>query len=152
MKASLLDKSPAIRPARQVPRGTETILVVEDESAVRNFIVSKLESCGYAVLAAAHGYAALLEVKFHPGTIDLLLTDVMMKWKNGVHTAEEVKALQPGIKILFMSGFTEEKTVLRAIDSGAFFLAKPFTPTELALRVREVLDRAERGNPVSRLA
>jgi len=67
----------------------------------------------------------------------------MMKWKNGIHTAEEVKALRPDIKILFISGFTEEKTVLQAIDSRAFFLAKPFTPTELAWRVREVLDQAE---------
>ncbi len=149
MNALLWDKSPAISPAGRVPCGTETILVVEDESAVRNFIVSKLENCGYTVFAAAHGYDALLEVKSHPRIIDLLLTDVMMKWKNGIRTAEEVKAMQPDIKILFISGFTEEPTVRQAIKSGAFFLAKPFTPIELAWRVREVLDQTEQSGALS---
>jgi len=124
-----------------MPQGTETILVVDDEPAVKNFVAEILRNCGYTVLEAAHGHEAIFALKKHEGAVHLLLSDLMMKWMNGRRTAEEIRALQPEVKILFMSGYTDDAFVRQNQQEGkSFFLAKPFTPNALAVKVREVLD------------
>ncbi len=124
-----------------MPTGTETLLVVDDEPAVKNFVAEILRGCGYTVLEASHGHEAIFALKKHEGDVHLLLTDLMMKWMNGRRTAEEIRALQPNVKILFMSGYTDDAFVRQSQQEGkSAFLPKPFTPVALAAKVREVLD------------
>ncbi len=140
MKTPSTNESVVSNETESIPRGSETILVVEDELTVRNFIAEILTACGYKVLSVSHGYDAVDKAKKE--TVDLLLADVMMKWKNGVQTAQEIRDLHPKMKILFISGYTEEELAHTAMEAGtASFLSKPFTPKAIALKVREVLDR-----------
>ena len=145
----LLPKSAAPAPAVPAapvhavpPRGTETILLVEDEEAVRKVARLVLESRGYCVLEAANGVEGLDVARRHAGEIDLLLSDLVMPRMNGQQLAERLAVESPDIRVLLMSGYPD-----RVVPSGAAtdprfeFLSKPFQPSTLARRVRECLDR-----------
>ena len=123
-------------------RGTETILLVEDDEQVRNLTHSILASCGYRVLVAPDSAAVTKVCQSHRGEVDLLLTDVVMPSVSGRQVANQVSARWPQVKVLFMSGYTENSIVYHGVlDSDTDFLAKPFTPVALADKIREVLDR-----------
>jgi CheY-like chemotaxis protein len=124
-----------------VPRGKETVLLVEDEPAIRSLLADALRQLGYHVLEAKHGIEALLIGSQHDGPIDLLLTDVAMPQMSGRNLAEQFVKVRPGLKVLYMSAYTDDAVILRGVvQSGAAFLQKPFTMEALARRVREVLD------------
>jgi signal transduction histidine kinase/ActR/RegA family two-component response regulator len=127
------------------PRGTETILLVEDEEMVRRLALRILEQQGYTVFAASHPEDAVLFSDEHAETIDLLVTDVVMPGMGGRDLAERIVASRPGIKVLYVSGYTDDAISQHGVsDSVADLLQKPFTPSILAQKVREVLD-ASRG-------
>jgi two-component system cell cycle sensor histidine kinase/response regulator CckA len=137
------EKSPADSPAASRPSepGSETILLVEDQEEVRSLARSILEDCGYKVLAASGGAAALALVESHPGPIHLLLTDVVLPGMSSRELAAHLSLVRPGIRILFTSGYTHEAGALRSVlDRGAAFLPKPYLPETLAAKVRELLD------------
>jgi PAS domain S-box-containing protein len=121
-------------------RGTETVLLVEDDPAVRTLSVQVLKRLGYDVLEAAGGAHALELCDRHPATIHLLLTDVVMPEVGGREVAEEVTRRRPGIKVLYMSGYTDDAIVHHGVlERGLHYLQKPFTPAGLAQKIREVL-------------
>ncbi len=123
-------------------RGSETILLVEDDRQVRDLAAAVLSSSGYTVLAADSAAAVVSMCMQHAGAIHLLLTDVVMPGSGGREIAKQVTARRPGIKILYMSGYTTNAIVHHGVlDVGTSFLQKPFTPTSLARKVREVLDQ-----------
>ncbi len=139
-----IDERPAVREGDESAvtriRGSETILVVEDHEGVRGLIVGTLELCGFQVLQASDGSDALLQAEHHSGTIDLLLTDVIMPGMNGKEVADRLAAVRPGIKVLFISGYSGELIAHRGVlDAGVDYLPKPFTPDALAGKVREML-------------
>jgi PAS domain S-box-containing protein len=126
-----------------LPRGTETILLVEDDAALRTMATSLLHRLGYTVLAAASGLEAL-KVKQGFGTrhIDLLFTDLVMPHMGGKELADRVRSISPQIKILFTSAYTENAIAHQgALDTGAMLLQKPFTPAVLAHKLRAALDQ-----------
>ncbi len=128
-------------------RGTETILLVEDEAQVRLVTRGILRRQGYRVLEAENAGEALLLCERHEGSIDLLLSDVVMPHVSGPELARRLAGPRPGLKILCMSGYTDEAVIRHgALDPGIAFIQKPFTPESLARKVREVLD-AERVAP-----
>jgi two-component system cell cycle sensor histidine kinase/response regulator CckA len=121
-------------------RGSETILLAEDEEAVRHLARRILEGGGYAVLAAAHPAQALEIAGGHAGSIDLLVTDVIMPGMSGSRLSERLTALRPGIKVLFISGYADAEIAVRGVlHAETALLQKPFTPEALLRRVREVL-------------
>ena len=142
-----LPRKAASPPARQpVPTregslaGSGTILLVEDEEAVRRLASRVLEARGYTVLRAADGLQALDTVHRHPGAIDLVITDVVMPRMGGRELAELVRPRRPATKILYVSGYTDDAIVRHGVlDAGAVFLQKPFTPDSLARKVKEIL-------------
>jgi PAS domain S-box-containing protein len=122
-------------------RGSETVLVVEDEPAVLTLSRRALEAQGYVVLAASDAAAALRVVERHGGTIHLLLTDVVMPGLSGPELADRLAAQRPGIRVLYMSGYPGDAVVQHGtLPSGSAFLQKPFSPDGLARKVRDVLD------------
>jgi CheY-like chemotaxis protein len=123
--------------------GTESVLLVEDEPAVRRLVSRTLERAGYSVLEAETAAAAAAMWSRSP--IDLLLTDVVMPGVDGAELARRFSAERPGARVLFMSGYTEGVLVDRAREAQVPFLQKPFTRAELMRRVREVLDDPEPG-------
>jgi CheY-like chemotaxis protein len=125
-----------------LPRGTETLLVVEDEPSVRHLARRVLEAQGYTVLSASNGQDALHAVRDHKGSpIQLVITDVIMPMMGGKVMAEWLKTSHPDLKILFTSGYTDDAiTNNGALQPGVTFLAKPYTPATLARKVREMLD------------
>jgi two-component system, cell cycle sensor histidine kinase and response regulator CckA len=125
-----------------VPRGTETLLVVEDEPAVRGLARNFLESQGYEVLTASNGQDGLRVVREHKGhPIRLVITDVVMPQMGGKVMAEWLKSSFPDLKILFTSGYTDDAIVQHGVlDAGVEFLPKPYAPATLARKVREMLD------------
>ncbi len=128
-----------------VMRGTETILVCEDEAALRAIVREGLEDHGYHVLEARTGEEALQVSAAHSGPIHLLLTDVVMPGMNGRALAGQIASLRPEIRVLFASGYMEEEAAHHGLlDPGATLIQKPFSLDELVRRVREVL---ERGDP-----
>ena len=122
------------------PVGQERIMLVEDNEIVRGPITQVLEELGYQVVAAAHP-AEALELAGGQGAIDLLVTDVVMPGMNGRQLAELLLAQQPGLKVLYMSGYTDDAVIARGvIDREMAFLQKPFGADELAQKVRELLE------------
>ena len=124
----------------QSPKGTEVVLLVEDEEIVRGLAKIVLESSGYVVLESRDGREALSLCETHEGAIDLLVSDVMMPGLGGRELAERAVAMRPGLKVLFMSGHTQDVILKEGIKKGTPFLQKPFRPTDLAHKVRKVLD------------
>jgi len=122
-------------------RGTETILLVEDEEQVRGIVQHILRRQGYNVIAAQNAGEALLLCEEHPDVIDLMLTDVVMPQMSGPMLAKRLAATRPQMKVLCMSGYTDDSVVRHGvIESSAAFLQKPITPASLSRKVREVLD------------
>jgi len=120
--------------------GTETVMVVEDNDMVRQLTVDILSRRGYRVMAAAGGAACLELLDAHTGPLDLLVTDVVMPEINGKMLYKQVAQRIPGIKVLYMSGYTENVIASRGVlDQGVNFIQKPFAPNSLAAKVREVL-------------
>ena len=123
------------------PRGSETVLLVEDEQLVRRAAERILRGAGYKVLAASNGGEALLLCEQSGGKIELLVTDVVMPNMNGQELADRLRQLQPKLKVLFTSGYTANAIVHHGVaESGARFLSKPFSAAELTGKVREALD------------
>ena len=128
-------------PKDRPDRGTETILVVEDEPAVLSLSRRALEAQGYVVLAASDASDAMRVVERHGGTIHLLLTDVVMPGLSGRELADRLATRRPGIRVLYMSGYPGDAVVQHgALPHGSAFLQKPFSPDGLARKVRDVLD------------
>jgi PAS domain S-box-containing protein len=139
--ASPLSAGSGSRARRQ--GGGETILVVEDQKAVRLLTNAALQQCGYHVLQASDAEGAMLIAQQYVGTIHLLLTDVVLPGLNGKELAERLLALRPQLKVLFTSGYTSDVITRQGVlDRGVAFLAKPFSPDGLAAKVREVLGPA----------
>ena len=125
-----------------VLRGTETILLVEDEDVVRGLTKNILMQAGYNVLDAKGGEEAIRVCRAHPGPIDLLLTDVVMPEISGKEVADRLQELRPAIRVLFMSGYTDEAIVQHGVlDATVEFIQKPFTWFGLTRKVRDVLNR-----------
>jgi two-component system cell cycle sensor histidine kinase/response regulator CckA len=126
---------------RDIPRGTETILLVEDDARVRTVARRMLTSLGYTVLEAAGGDAALELLRAHRDQIALLLTDIVLPGIGGREIAERARALEPNLRVLFASGYTED-VILRykVLVHDIAMVQKPFTPDSLGRKVREVLD------------
>jgi two-component system cell cycle sensor histidine kinase/response regulator CckA len=132
-----------------VPKGTETVLLVEDEDAVRALVRIILRQAGYHVLEASDGGAALAMAGRHEGPIHLLLSDVVMPVLGGRQLAERLVALHPEMKVLYQSGYTDDAVVRHGIlQEKVHFLQKPYSPAALAAKVREVLDGAANIPPL----
>ena len=124
-----------------LPRGTETILLVEDDPELRALALDILRGSGYTVLEARQGNEALLVLERHAGPIHLLVTDVVMPQMGGRALAERLASLRPEMKVLYMSGYSEAAITQHGVlDPGTAFMAKPFTADELTRKIREVLD------------
>ena len=124
------------------PRGSETVLLVEDEPAVREMTQAALQRHGYTVLPAASGAEALQIARANHGAIDVVLTDVVMPGMSGPQLVERLREDQPRLAALFMSGYTSDAVLRHGIETGeADFLQKPFSTSALATKLRQVLDR-----------
>jgi CheY-like chemotaxis protein len=127
--------------AAQPAGGTETVLVVEDQEAVRTLAARILKSAGYRILTAAGAEQAFEIAVAHQGAIDLLLTDVVLPTINGRQLAERIRARYPGIRVLYTSGYSDDVIANRGVlNTGLSYLAKPFSPESLLGKVREVLE------------
>ncbi len=136
---SRVSAAPVATPPRL--RGTETVLVVEDEVMVRSLSREILEEAGYRVLEAKDGEQALRLATAHVGPIHALLSDVVMPGMTGPETAERIRAVRPEIRVLYMSGHTEDPAIESGQAGDAPLLAKPFSPAALTAWIRESLDR-----------
>jgi len=133
--------SPPTQPLGQPQRGTETILVVEDEPSVRTLVRDELRKLGYRVLEAKSGIEACLLATQQAGSLQLLLTDVVMPGMGGRELAQHLSAIKPDLRTLFMSGYTDDVGIMAGQEEGTTsFLQKPFTPEVLAHAVRNLLD------------
>jgi two-component system, cell cycle sensor histidine kinase and response regulator CckA len=130
----------------QSQQGSETVLLVEDEDEVRDAIAESLRMRGYVVLNARHGKEAVMLCRRHAGSIQLLLTDVIMPQMTGPELVQRVSRLHPEMKVLYISGYTSDALSERhLLEPGTAFLQKPFTPDVLARQVRAVLDTPYTG-------
>jgi len=134
--------------SRTKPQGSEMVLLVEDADPLRKLVQAFLESNGFRVMSAANGEAALEIAARHSGIFDLLLTDVVMPGMNGRVLAEQLSMRQPGLKVLFMSGYTDTFIAGHGVlEKGTNLLHKPFTEEILINKVRDVLDGATKALP-----
>ncbi len=134
-----------LAPVRAI--GEETVLVVEDELSVRDLAVRILRKVGYRVLSAESGAAALALVQQHPDVVHLLLTDVVMPQMSGRQLAERLTTRYPEMKVLYMSGYTDNAIVHHGVlDDDVHFIGKPFTPAALSRKVREILAEEPAGS------
>jgi DNA-binding response OmpR family regulator len=126
--------------------GTETVLVVEDEAPVREFVRTSLERFGYQVLAAADVDVALEIAREHEGAIDLVVSDVVLPGRPGTAGVAQLRAIRPGMPVLFMSGYPSDTVSwLEVAGSSTHYLEKPFTQTQFLTRVRRLLDGQRAG-------
>jgi CheY-like chemotaxis protein len=134
-------RSPSRRPhLAPAPWRSVTILIVEDNDNLRNLLQRTLEAVGFSVFAAADGAEALRLCQQHDGTLDLMVSDIVMPRLNGLQLAEQVREARPEMKFLFITGFADEFPELRdLIKMGANVLEKPFLPSELLRRVEDTL-------------
>jgi CheY-like chemotaxis protein len=131
--------------AATMPRGDETVLLVEDEPEVRDLAREILEGSGYHVLQACDAQDAVLMAERHAGPIHLLLTDVIMPRQSGRALVERLRPLRPEMQVLYMSGYTNEAIVRHGVlDPDTQFIQKPFTPAGLGHKVRAAIDGAPR--------
>jgi CheY-like chemotaxis protein len=134
------DRQALGQPRADDPKGTETILLVEDDANVLALTATGLRDLGYSVIEARHANEALAQLR-NGSRIDLLLTDIIMPDVSGRKLAEQAVALSPSLKVMFMTGFTKNAVVHNGVlDAGVHFLAKPFTLEELSRKVREALE------------
>jgi two-component system, cell cycle sensor histidine kinase and response regulator CckA len=137
-----------LRASVQPSGGTETILLVEDDSSVRTLLRDALQKLGYRVIEAKHGLEACLLASQEIDRLDLLLTDMVMPGMGGRELAQHLITIKPDLRILFMSGFTDDIGILAGHEQGTSgFLQKPFTPELLARTVRKILDNSTRTSP-----
>jgi CheY-like chemotaxis protein len=135
------DLEPAGDAAQGSLRGTETVLVAEDEDGVRDLLRKTLTEYGYTVLTARHGRDALMLAGERAGEIDLLLTDIVMPEMSGRELAEALVDRRPDLKVLYISGYTDDEVLQRGVRGREVgLLRKPFATEELARRVRTLLD------------
>jgi CheY-like chemotaxis protein len=138
------DEGKAVPAVLTETRGSETVLVIEDDDMVRDLAVSVLRDQGYNVLSAASGVQCLEMLQAYRGPFDLLLTDVIMPDLNGKELYEKVLRSHPKVRVLYMSGYTGNVISHHGVlEGGVAFLQKPFSAQGLCLKVREVLDRDE---------
>jgi len=136
---------PAASPVIPVPRGDETVLLVEDEPEVRDLAREILEGGGYTVLQACDAQEAVFLAERHSGAIHLLLTDVIMPRQSGRALVERLQPLRPEMQVLYMSGYTNEAIVRHGVlDPDTLFIQKPFSPAGLGHKVRAAIDGASR--------
>jgi CheY-like chemotaxis protein len=140
-----VDVAPAAGPARapapaRPARGTETVLIVEDDAAVRSLVRTVLANLGYHVLDANSADGAISVASAHTGPIHLLLTDVVMPHVSGRELARRLTTDRPRMRVLYMSGYDDAIVQRGAVDRDLAFLQKPITPEILLRKVREVLD------------
>ena len=139
--ADVTQRAPFTEGERPVRAGTETILLVEDELGVRQLVREMLQRLGYKIHEASGGADAVKIFAQHQDTIDLLLTDVIMPQMSGRELAERLKALRPSLKVLYISGYTDDMLAHHGVlESNVYLLQKPFAPDELAKKLREMLD------------
>ena len=132
--------------AAALPRGDETVLLVEDEVAILKMGKRMLETLGYRVLASSSPVKALEMVQKHSEDLHILITDVVMPEMNGRDLSRELKKFHPGIATLFMSGYTANVIAHQGVlDAGVHFIQKPFSKKDLAMKVRLVLDENRNG-------
>ncbi len=141
------DTDKALPKKKTAAAGSETILLVEDESTILRMTRMMLERKGYTVIPAATPAEAMEKAKNHPGPIHLIMTDVVMPEMNGRDLAEQIILLYPDIRLLFMSGYTANVIAHHGVlDEGVAFIQKPFSMADMTAKVREVLDMpSERG-------
>jgi len=133
--------SPVHKVNDEIPSGTETVMVVEDEAALRELTRALLEDAGYTVLESSGAEDALETAKDMQRKIDLLLTDIVMPRLDGRELANQMVSLRPDLKVLYMSGYTDDIIVHRGVlTQGAVLVQKPFTKRTLLQKVRETLD------------
>ena len=138
---------PRLKPKETgAPGGTETILLVEDEEPVRSMVSKVLQNKGYTVLEARHGNEAIEVSERYEGSINLMVTDVIMPQMSGRELAERLTLMRPEMHVLYMSGYPDNAIVQHGVlEPGTSFLQKPFTINALELKVREILDGARKG-------
>jgi PAS domain S-box-containing protein len=129
--------------------GSETVLLVEDEDGVRNLVRLALQMKGYTVLEACHGADALQICEKWSGPVDLLVTDMVMPKMGGRELARHLRERNPKLRVLFLSGYTDDALLRDGFDEGTPFLPKPFSPSDLAKKVRELLDMPRAGSTVA---
>ncbi|MGH7293995.1 MAG: response regulator, partial [Polyangiaceae bacterium] len=145
-RSDAAERRPSSAPPVATERGTETILLVDDDNPLRSVACDGLRRLGYRVLEASNGGEAILICEQHEATIHLLLTDVVLPRMSGRQLARRIALQRPGIAVLFMSGYTDEAILQHGVlESGAAFVQKPVTPELLGRRVREVLGAAAAG-------
>lgn len=128
-------------PVQDLKRGTERILLAEDDESLRTYTKIILEEAGYSVIEATNGAEAVERFRAQPDAVDLLLLDVIMPKKNGREVCEEILRMRPGVRALFTSGYTAELIEQKGMLHGRFhFIPKPCTPSDLLRKVRDVLD------------
>lgn len=142
-----IDQSPALVMTEATRHGNETILLVEDDAAVRELVRDELRKLGYRVFEAKNGLEACLVGTQQLGTLQLLLTDVVMPGMSGTELAKHLRTIMPGLKLLFISGYTDD-VGLGSGDSASAYLQKPFTPETLARVVRNLLDQPKTKDAV----
>ena len=141
------DAQPEPAPMRPTPRGSETVLLVEDEPGVRRLAVLGLRAHGYVVLEAADGGEALRTAGSAAEAIDVVVSDVMMPGMSGPELLDRLSVILPGVPAVLMSGHAESRVITNRPGLRFSFLPKPFTPERLACKVREVIDATDSGEP-----
>jgi len=144
--ATAAESVPAVSENSAVPRGDETVLIVEDDASLRALAARVLEASGYKVLLARNGVEALALCAGYDGKIDLVASDVVMPEMSGRPLVEKLAETRAETKVLFMSGYTDDDVMRRGVlDGRTAFLQKPFTATQFATKVRDVLDQPRRA-------